>query len=121
MARNPPLCSFASFLIVLLTTDSSRELSIFMVSSMSSFKVINAVMPEPKIFFLIDATVNRNGTKMLLANSWSTFYIKGKPVLYNNDSKILPGNLPDYLILENWAFDNFILAEELAAKALRSL
>ena len=58
---------------------------------------------------------------MFLANSSSTFYIKGKPDLNNNDSKILLGNPPDCLILENWAFDNFILAEELAAKALWSL
>ena len=57
---------------------------------------------------------------MLLANDLSTFPIKGKPV-FSNGPKSLPKNPPDCPILCNWVFDSFILAEELFAKALRSL
>ena len=65
------------------------------------------------------AAVNPNGIKKLLANGLSTFPIKGNPA-FSNSPKSLPKNLPDYLILYNWVFDNFILAEKLFAKALRS-
>ena len=58
------------------------------------------------------ATVNSNGIKTLLAN--------GNP-LFSNGPKSLPKNPPDCPILCIWVFDNFILAEELIAKALQSL
>ena len=49
-----------------------------MISSISSFKIISAVVPNSKIFFGIAASVgdavNPNGTKMLLANGVSTFF-----------------------------------------------
>ena len=38
-----------------------------------------------------------------------------------NGPKSLPKNLPNCPILYNWVFINFILAEELFAKSLRSL
>ena len=57
---------------------------------------------------------------MLSANDLSTFPIKGKPV-FSNGPKSLPKNPPDCPILCSWVFDSFILAEELFAKALRSL
>ena len=57
---------------------------------------------------------------MLLANGLSTFFIKGKPIL-GNGPKSLPRNPLDCTTLCNWVFDNFILAEELFAKSLRSL
>ena len=56
-------------------------------------------------------------------SSWiglSTFPIKGNPV-FSNGPKSLPTNPPDCPIICNWVFYNFILAEELIAKALRSL
>ena len=56
---------------------------------------------------------------MVLANGLSTFPIKGNP-FFNNGSKSLPKNSPDCPILCNWVFNNFILAEELFSKALRS-
>ena len=65
----------------------------------------------------VAAAVNPNGIKTLWANYLSTFFIKGNPV-FSNGSKSLPGNPPDWLILCNWVFGNFILAEELFAKAL---
>ena len=58
-----------------------------MISFISTFEIINVVILGPKIFFLksasvIDAAaVNPNGIKTLLANSVSTFFLKGKPVL----------------------------------------
>ena len=97
MLRNPPFCSFASFSIVLLTlfihkSDSSKGLLIFMISSISSFGIINVVvcgakydgLPKPIIFSWIHASpanapaVNPNGIKMLLPNGLSTFVINGK-------------------------------------------
>ena len=51
--RNPPFCSFALFLIVLLTLyinkpDSSSDLTIDMMSFISSVKTINVVIRETK-------------------------------------------------------------------------
>ena len=56
---------------------------------------------------------------MFLANSVSTFFINGFPV-FNNEPRSLPGNPPGYTILDNWAFDDFMLVDELFAKAFRS-
>ena len=58
-----------------------------MISFISSFKIINVVVPYLNNFFWIAAyvadaaAVNLNGIKTLLANSLSTFSIKGKPAL----------------------------------------
>ena len=54
--RGPPFYSFASFLIVSLTpfnnkTDSSSDLTIFIISFISSLEVINIVLPNPKHFY----------------------------------------------------------------------
>ena len=56
ISRNPAFCSFASFLIVLLTPfiskpDYSRDLIIFMISFISSFEIINIAVPYPKTFY----------------------------------------------------------------------
>ena len=68
-----------------------------------------------------DATVvNDNGIKTLLANCLITFPIKGNPV-FSNGPESLPKNPHDCSISCNWAFDNFILAEESFANALKSL
>ena len=56
---------------------------------------------------------------MLLANGLSTYPVKGNSV-FANSSKSLPRNRPDWPILCKWVFDNFILAGELFAKALRN-
>ena len=105
-----------------------------MTSFISSFEFINVVdreaksgghVPDPNVSLWIaasvaDATaVNTNDIKTLLANGLSIFYIKDKPV-FSNRPKSLPRSPPDCPILCNWAFDDFILAEELFAKALRS-
>ena len=57
---------------------------------------------------------------MVLANGLSTCPIKDNPV-FSNCSKSLPKTSPDYCILCNRVFGNFILADEPFVKALRSL
>ena len=92
-----------------------------MIFFISSLEMISVIKPDPNIFFVPvsdAAAVNRNCIKILLANGFSTFPIKGNPV-FNNGPKSL--NPPDCPILCNWVFDNFILAEELLVKALQSL
>ena len=95
--RNPPFRSFALFLIVSLTPfinnpDCSRDLTIPMISIISSLESINVVVLDPN---------------------------QGNPVS-SNGPKSLPKNRPDYPILYNCVFDNFILAVELFSKALQS-
>ena len=63
------------------------------------------------------AAVNPNGINTLLANGWITLFINGNPVL-SNEPRILPRNLPNCTILDNWVFDSLILTDELCAKAL---
>ena len=48
------------------------------------------------------------------------FPINSNPV-FSNGPKSLPRNPADSHILCNWVFDNFVLAEELFSKVLRSL
>ena len=88
-----------------------------MISLISSLEIISVVKLDPNIFLWIAASVanaaavNPNGSKTLLANSLSTFPVKGNPV-FNNGPKSLPNDPPDCPILCNWVFDNFILADE---------
>ena len=97
-----------------------------MTSSISSLEIIYVAIPDPKRVLWISASVadaaavNPNGIKTLLASVFSTFFIKGKSV-FGNGLRNLPKNSPDGPILCNWVFDNFILADELFAKDLRSL
>ena len=123
MARNQPFNSFASLLIVSLTTlvnkpDSSRDLFIL--------EIINVAVPDPDVFlwiaaFIADAAaVNPSGIKRLLGNDLSTFLIKENPV-FSNGLKILFKNPPDCHILCHSVFDNSILANEPFAKALQPL
>ena len=97
-----------------------------MISFISSFEIINVVIPDHNIFWWIAAsvadaaTVNPNSIKMYLANLLGTFSIKGN-LVFSNGLKSLPRNSPDCTILCNSVFDNFILVDEPFAKALRSL
>ena len=81
-------------------------------------------MADPNIFFWIAASVaeasaiNPKGTKTLLANGLNTFPITGKPV-FSNSRRSLPKSPPKCIILDNWVFENFILADEPFTKALR--
>ena len=79
--------------------DSSKDLTIYMISFISSFKIIDAVTLNQRVVLHIPAcaadtaVVNRNGIKMLLANGLSTFFIKGTPVFCNWQKR-----LPKYLL-----------------------
>ena len=63
---------------------SSRDLIISTISFISSFEIINVVIPDPKTLFWITASVayadtaNANSIKTLLNNGLGTFFIKGK-------------------------------------------
>ena len=129
LLKIPPSCCFASFLIVLLTPfinkqDSSRDLTIYIISFISSFQIISVAKPDPNIFLWTAASVadaaavHPNCIKILLANGLSIFSIKGNPS-FSSGPKSLPKNAPDSPILCNWVFDNFILADESFSKALR--
>ena len=65
-----------------------------MISSISSVEVIN-VVPDPQIFFSIAGynahvdVVNPNGTKALLANSVSTFFVNDTAIYVNGASKLI--------------------------------
>ena len=81
---------------------------------------------DPKTFFWIDvsvsdaAAVNPNGIKTLLANDLSTFLIKGKSA-FSDSPRSLRKNPPNRTTLDSSAFENFILADNPFAKALRIL
>ena len=95
-----------------------------MISFMSSLEIINVILPDPKIFLWLAASVadtaavNPNCIKTLLANGFNTFFIKVKPV-FSNDPRILPKKPPDCLFLCYWIFYSFILAKDLFVKVLR--
>ena len=74
------------------------------------------------------AAVNPNGIKTLLVYGLNTFSLKEMQLLvvvlkvYLKILLIsLPKNPPDFPILCNWIFDDFVLADELFANALQSL
>ena len=59
--RNLHFCSFALFYIVSLTPsisnpESSRDLTILIMSSISSFDIFSVIVPRPKSFFYIPAS-----------------------------------------------------------------
>ena len=80
--------------------ESSRDLTIIMMSSISSFNIINVIvlfcLSDPKILLCTPASAADavSGIKTLLANGLITFFIKGKPV-FSNGPRSLPRNSPD--------------------------
>ena len=98
-----------------------------MISSISSFEFFNVVRSsDPKILLCIlasaadAAAVNHKLTKMVLANGFSTFFIKDKKVFSNcswSHSRY-PANCT---IFDSSVLDNFVLADYLFEKSLRSL
>ena len=137
--RNPPLCWLASFWIVSQTLsgnklESLRDLTISIMSFISSFDIISIVIllceaedegrwPDPNIFLCIPASAvdaaagNPKGIKTLLASCLITFFISGYPV-FSNGTRSLLRNTPDSIIWDIWVFDNLI-SFYLSAKALR--
>ena len=110
-------------------------MTILIISFTSSLELVHGVIrkakskgrPNPNISLwraasVADAAaVSSNGIKTLLVGGLSIFLIKGNPV-FSNGHESLPKNLPDFTILCNCVFDNFILLDdEPFAKALRDL
>ena len=91
--------------------------------SISSFNIISVFVPDPNIFFCIQASavdvaaVNRNGIKTLLVNVLITFFINSSPV-FNNELRSLPRNPAHCIILEKLVFNNLLSIDELFAKTL---
>ena len=85
ISRNPHFSSFDSFSIFFETplfnkSDSSKYLTIVMVSFISLFDIINVVISDPYISFPITATVVDTGAvnpncRKILATSMSTFLL----------------------------------------------
>ena len=73
------------------------------------FEIIKVVVPEPCIFFWINASITEaaavipNGAKTFFARGIATF-INGPTSLLNND----PKNPPDWIILDIWALESFV-------------
>ena len=65
--------------------ESSRVLTIFVISSTSSSDILNTAIPERKTSLCIPASaadsvaVYPDGVKAILDNVWSTFFINGNP------------------------------------------
>ena len=97
-----------------------------MILFISSLEIINVVLPDPKIFLWITASVADaavvypNGIKTLLANGLTTFTINSN-LVFSNSAKSLPKNHLVCFNLCSWTFDDFILANESFVKALRIL
>ena len=81
-------------------------MSIFLISSISSFEII--VIPGPKVIIYYcsaaDASaVNSNGIKTLLVSVVDTFFINDKPA-FSDGPRSLPKISPDFTNLEIWDF-----------------
>ena len=76
------------------------------MSLISSFDVISIVIPDPKMFFWIAASVPDTvgikpyGVKALLTNVYRAHFIKGRPVFSNTPKNLLMN--PDCPILCKW-------------------
>ena len=123
MLRNHSFFCFTSFRIVSLTLfynnpEPSRDLTIFITPSISSFEIISVVVTGPKIFLCIPASAagaaafNPNGIKTLSANETliKKPFINGNPVFINGP-RSLTRNTQDCIILGNSVFDNLILTD----------
>ena len=83
------------------------------MSFVSSFDIVSAVVPDPKIFLCIlasapaAAAVYPDRIKTLLAYCLITVFIDGKPV-FSRGSR----SLPDCIILNNRVFDSLISVDK---------
>ena len=86
-----------------------------MILAISSFEILNVLIPDSKNFFWIAifsaaaATVNPSSVKTLLAIGSSTYFIKDKSV-FSNGLKSLQIHPPAFTILESWVFENFCIS-----------
>ena len=89
--------------------ESWRAWTIFIMSFISSIKIIKTFVSEPCIFFWVPASIAEaeavilHGAKIFFTKGTANF-INGSANLLNND----PKNLPHWIILEIWALESFI-------------
>ena len=94
--------------------NSSSDVTIFIISFISSFSITDVALPDPNIYLWIaasvagSAAVNSNGINTLLANGLNTFSIEGDPV-FNNSPKCLPRNPIFFLFYKTFYFILFCL------------
>ena len=102
------------------------RVSLYYLHSTNKFLSPDLENPEVGMYVLsipasaADAVgVNLDFIKTLVASVLSMFFIKVKPGCFSNNPRSLPGNPPDCIVLNSWVFNNFVLADELFAEALR--
>ena len=122
MLRNIPVCSFASFSIVSLTSfinkpDFWRD---FMYRYLFHLLLYLKLLVLLFVCAADIAAVNPNGNSMFLANGLGTFFFKAKPI-FSNGPRSLPRNYLHCTILKGWVFNNFKLADELFTESLWNL
>ena len=124
--KNPPFCSFVSFLIFLVTPfnkilESSRAWIIFVMPFIYLFEIIKVTVPEPWIFFWISASITEGAA--VIPNGAKTFYAKGIATLINGPANLLnndPKNPPDWILLEIWALESAKSVDTLLLNAFLS-
>ena len=80
----------------------------FVIPFISSFEIIKIVVPEPRIFFWIPASIAEPAAA--IPNGARTFFAKGIATFVNGPANLLnnyPKTTPDWIILENWALESF--------------
>ena len=88
------LCSIFSLIRFIINPYSSSDLTIFFISPISSFEIINVVTPYTWFFWIAVSLAdiaggNQNGNKRLLPRGVSKFFINGKPVVINGLGKLI--------------------------------
>ena len=69
------------------------------------------LFPDPNTFLCILASAADAAAVNGLANGLTTFFINGNPVFSNGTGNLL-SNPFDYIIFNNWVFDNLISVHE---------
>ena len=69
------------------------------------------LFPDPNIFLCILASAVDAAAVNGLVNGLTTFFINGNPVFSNGTGNLLSNPL-DYIIFNNWVFDNLISVHE---------
>ena len=88
------LCSIFSLIRFIINPYSSSDLTIFFISPISSFEIINVVTPYTWFFWIAVSLAdiagdNQNGSKRFLPRGVSKFFINGKPVVINGLGKLI--------------------------------
>ena len=103
----------------------SRDLTISIISFISSFEITNNLVPGPNIFFrkpastTDDVVVNLNSLSNLLASDLSTILTDSKAI-FNNHPRSLPRNLTNSIVLHIFDLGNLNLILKLFTRKITS-